>query len=238
MGFHPWNLQSTLPTFQWIFWVMCQNNQAYIAACQVQWYKSKDCTTAHQGHPSWCQTSLTLSDAVQLQDTYQLYHLGSTILTQQPSKFKSTSRIELKQAKSYADKHSKQLAPFWCWSAHCHIWHPKENVDTCYSSLCPPPRTFTKYALWIEPSIAITRCHLWKCSVKCNDAVPEVLIMPHQNRLTSGFPDLCHSLPQPLNKHHNQLHLWPQNQNLLPQFLHLQPHQRSFQCLHPPLHQV
>ena len=37
---------------------------------QVQWYKSKDCTAAPQAHPRLCQTSITLSDDVQLQDTY------------------------------------------------------------------------------------------------------------------------------------------------------------------------
>ena len=45
----------------------------------------------------------------------------------------------------------------------------------------------------------------------------------HQNRLTPSFPNLCHSLPQPINKHHKQFHLWPQNQILLSQFLHPQP---------------
>ena len=66
----PMKLQSTLPTVPWLCGVMCQNSHAYTAACQVQWYKSKDCTTAPQGHWSWCQTSPTLSDAVQLQDMY------------------------------------------------------------------------------------------------------------------------------------------------------------------------
>ena len=42
---------SPLPTVQWICRVMCQDSQAYTAACQVQWYKSKDCTTAPEGHP-------------------------------------------------------------------------------------------------------------------------------------------------------------------------------------------
>ena len=30
---------------------------------------------------------------------------------------------------------------------------------------------------------------------------------PHQNRVTPSFPDLCHNLLQPLNEHHNWLHL-------------------------------
>ena len=46
------------------------NRFAYTAACQAQWYKSKDCTTAPQDHPSLCQTSLALSDAVQMLDMY------------------------------------------------------------------------------------------------------------------------------------------------------------------------
>ena len=48
----PKNLQPTVPTLQWICQVLCQDSQAYTAACQVQWYKSKDCTIAPEGHPS------------------------------------------------------------------------------------------------------------------------------------------------------------------------------------------
>ena len=102
---------------------------------------------------------------------------------------------QAENAKSYADKCSKPLAPFW--STNCHIWHPEENLDTHYSSLCPSK----------EPSTTIP-------DATSRNAVSDAMMLsprphqPHQNRLRPGFPHLCHSLPQPLNEHHNQLHLW------------------------------
>ena len=97
-----------------------------------------------------------------------------------------------------------------CWSANCHILHPEENLDTCYSSSCPSKWTATKYALQMERSTTIPNAIF-------RNAVSDALMLsprphqPHWNRLTPGFPDLCHSLPQPLNEHHNQLHPWPRS---------------------------
>ena len=39
---------------------------------------------------------------------------------------------------------------------------------------------------------------------------------PCQSRLSPGLPDPCCSLLQPLNKHHNWMFLWPQNQPCCP----------------------
>ena len=80
-------------------------------------------------------------------------------------------------------------------------------------------RTATKYALQMKPSTAIP-------DATSRNAVSEAMMLiprphqPHWNRHIPGFSDPCHSLPQPFNKHHNQLHPWSQNQILLFQFLH------------------
>ena len=163
------------------------------------------------------------------------YHLGSAVLTQQLYRFRSTLRTELSMPSPMLTT-LQATCVILCWSASCHIWHPEENLDTPYSSLCSSKEQL--------PSV---HC-------KCNHLLPYQMLSPgmqcqmqwcwalgpisHQNRLIPGFPDLCHRLPQPFNKHHNQLHPWPQNQILLSQFIHLQPCQRSPQYLHPPLHQV
>ena len=90
------------------------------------------------------------------------------------------------------------------------------------------PRTATRYRLQMIPCLTIP-------DATSRNTVSNAMMLflkppqPCQNRLTLGFPDLCHSLPQQLNKHNNWLHLWPQNQNLLSHFL--QPQQRSPQCL-------
>ena len=83
-------------------------------------------------------------------------------------------------------------------------------------------RTATKYTLKMEPSTTIP-------DATSGNAVLDAMMLSlrphqlHQNRLTPGFPDLCHSLPQLFNEHYNQLHPCSQNQILLSQFLHPQP---------------
>ena len=78
-------------------------------------------------------------------------------------------------------------------------------------------RTATKYALQMEPSTA-------GADAISGNTVSDTMMLsqrphqPHQNRLTPGFPDLCHSLPQPFNEHHCQLHPSPRTKSCCSSF--------------------
>ena len=100
------------------------------------------------------------------------YHLGSTILTQQPYRFKSILRSKAELAESYADKHSKQLPPFYpgqpiaTFDTLRKIWIPTTVVHVIPKNsyqVCTANGTIYCY----------TKCHLWECSVRYNDADPK-----------------------------------------------------------------
>ena len=112
---------------------------------------------------------------------------------------------QAKHVKYYADKCSKQLAPFYAGQ-------PIATIDTMRKIWIPATvvvsfqRKATKYALQMEPSTAIP-------DASSRNTVSNAMMLsqrpyqPHWNRLTAGFPDPCQSLPQLLNEYHNQLHL-------------------------------
>ena len=171
MGFHPWNLQSTLITVQWICGVMCQDSEAYIAACQVQWYKSKDVLQ---------HLKATLVYAKLPSPSEMLYNCK--ILTTIPSRIHNTDPAALQvqehledwaeHAKSLADKCSKQLAPFYAGQ-------PTATFDTL-RKICIPatvvcflPKKSNQVCTANGTIYCHTRCHLWECNVRCNDAEPK-----------------------------------------------------------------
>ena len=165
MGFYPWNLQSTLPIVQLICWIMCQNNQAYSTVCQVQWYKSKDCITASQGHTSWCQAPITLSDTVQHQDTYHhtIGHLQHWL---------SSLEDWVEKANSNADRCSKQLPLFYTdqsittLDTQRKIWIPATVV-------CVLPEDSYQVCIANWTTYHHSREHLQEHSVRCHDVVLE-----------------------------------------------------------------
>ena len=144
---------------------MCQNSQAYNAACQVQWYKSTNPPQLMPNFPHLlrcCATARFIPS----------YHLGSTILTQKPYRFKSTLRTELSIPSAYADKHSKQLAPFYAgqliatFDTLRKIWIPATVAHVL------PKNSFQVHTA--NGTIYYhTRCHLQECSVRSNNAKPK-----------------------------------------------------------------
>ena len=64
------------------------------------------------------------------------YHLGSTILTQQPYRFKSTLRTKLSMQSPVLMSVPSSLHHSILVSQLLHLT-PEENLDTCYSSSCP-----------------------------------------------------------------------------------------------------
>ena len=149
--------------------------------------------------------------------------IPSRICNTDPAALQVQEHLEdwAEHTKSYAGMHFKQIAAFYAGQ-------PIATFDTLRKIWIPS----TGFHVIPENSYQVctangtiyhnTRCHLQECSVRCNDAEPR-------------FP---RPVSQPFNEYHNQLHLWPQNQILLSQCLHLQPCQRSPQCPHPPLNQV
>ena len=75
-------------------------------------------------------------------------------------------------AKSYADKCSNQLAPFYAgqpiatFDTQRKIWIPTTVV-------CVLPKNGYQICTANWTNNHHTRCHLWECSVRCNDAEPE-----------------------------------------------------------------
>ena len=91
-------------------------------------------------------------------------------------------------------------------------------------------RTVIKYALQMEPCTALSEA-------TSGNLVSNAMMLsprphhPHQNRLTPGFPDLCHSLPQPLCEHHTQLYLWPRTKPCCPSsytYVHAKGHPSAY----------
>ena len=171
MAFYQWNLQSTLPTVQWMCQVMFQNNGAYTTMHQVEWYKSK---TALQ-HLKATPVDVKLPSLSQMlynpQDTYH-----NTIQDSQhwPS---SPPSSRVLWGLSWASQVQcwevlKVTCTILYWSAHCQICLPEENLDTPYCSWChfkgELPSTHCHGTIY-----HCIRCHLRECSVKYNDAVPE-----------------------------------------------------------------
>ena len=91
---------------------------------------------------------------------------------------------QAKHAKSYADKHSKQLTPFYAgqpiatFDTPRKIWIPTTIV-------CVLPKNSYQGCTVNGTINHHTRCNLQECSVKCNDAEPKV------PSATSG--DIVHS---------------------------------------------
>ena len=98
------------------------NSQAYTAMCQVQWYKSKDCTTAPRP-PQWMPNFTHPLRCFTTARYIPLDHLGSAILTQQLCRFKSTLRIEPRMPCPMLISTPKQLASF-------HAGQPIATLDT------------------------------------------------------------------------------------------------------------
>ena len=76
---------------------------------------------------------------------------------------------QAEHAKSYADKCSKQLAPFYAdqpiaiLDTMRKIWIPTTVV-------CVFPKNSYQVCTTNGTIYCCTRCHLWECSVRCNDA--------------------------------------------------------------------
>ena len=133
------------------------------------------------------------------------YYLGSTTdpAALQVQEHVADLEDRAEHATSYANKCSKQLASFYAgqpiatFDTLRKIWIPATVVFSFQ-------RTATKYTLQMESIASIP-------DATSGNAVSDAMTLsprphqPHQNRLIPGFPDLCHSLPQPFNKHHNQL---------------------------------
>ena len=132
MGFHPRNLQSTLPTVQWICGALCQNSQVYTAVSQIQWYKCEDWTYStsrppqlmpNYPHPLRCTTARYVPPTI-LNSQYWPSSLASSRASWGLS---WVCKVLCWQA-------LKAACTILWWSANCCFWHPK---DTHYSSLCP-----------------------------------------------------------------------------------------------------
>ena len=120
------------------------------------------------------------------------YHLGSAILTKQPYRFKSTLSTGLSMPRPYADKCSKQFAPFdasqpiGTFDTLRKIWIPTTVVHIL-------PKNSYQVHTANGTIYCHTRCHLWECSVRCNDAEPKAPLAMLEQAHTR-FP---RPMPQP-----------------------------------------
>ena len=125
-----------------------------------------------------------------------LQHLKATLVD---AKLQEHLEDQADHAKFYADKHSKQLTPFYAGE-------PIATFDTLRKIWIPAtgglsfPRTATKDTLQMEPSATIPDAISGNTvsNAMMLNLRPHQLHQPHQpywNRLTQGSPDLCHSLP-------------------------------------------
>ena len=102
-----------------------------------------------------------------------------------------------KHAMSYAHKCSKQLMPFYAvqpiatFDTLRKIWIPTAVVHVL-------PKNSYQVCTTNGTIYCHTRCPSGKAVSNATILSPRPH-QPHQNRLTPGFPDLCHNLPQPLN---------------------------------------
>ena len=102
---------------------------------------------------------------------------------------------EAKHAKSYADKCSKQLAPFYAgqpiatFDTLRKIWIPATVVHVLPKNsyqVCTAHGTIYHH----------TRCHLLECSVRCNDADPKALsatLEQAHTRFSETCTTTCHN---------------------------------------------
>ena len=148
---------------------MCQNRWAYTATCKVQWYKSSIALQHLKATP----VDAKLPSPSQLLYNHKICTtIPFKICNTDPAAIQEHLEDRAEHVKSYADKHSRQLSPFYAsqpiatFDTLRKIWIPITLVHVlpknCYQ-VCTPNGIIYHH----------TRCHLWEFSVKCNDAEPE-----------------------------------------------------------------
>ena len=99
------------------------------------------------------------------------YHLGSVILTQQPYGFKSTLRIMLSMASPLL-MYSKQLALFYAGQP-ISTFDTLRKIWITATVVCVLPKNSYQVHTANGTIFCHTRCHLWECSVRCNETEPK-----------------------------------------------------------------
>ena len=102
---------------------------------------------------------------------------------------------QVKHAKSYAVKCSKQLAPF-CAGQPIAIFDTLRKISIPATVVHVLPKNSYHVCTANGTICHHTRCHLWECSVKCNDAEPKTPSATSEQahtRFPKPLPTACHS---------------------------------------------
>ena len=136
LGHNTQNLKSTLPTIQWICQGMCQVCQTYTPMSQVQWCWSTACPASTLSYAHWHQASIPSRAVVPMP-------------TQNNHSNQDLQQWPIIHTSPWADQHTlwscqitgwqthQNTCTTVCWSTSCNVWHPQENLDSCYCDTCP-----------------------------------------------------------------------------------------------------